>query len=98
MAHLASVPAQPDGKPASDGRTLDVAAAAKTGKHIDLLIAMRDRIAGTVADPDTSARDLAALTKRLSDVAKEIIELEEAERAGSGDTDADDQPLDVSSL
>ena len=51
----------------------------------DLLVATRDRIALAVDDPGTPARDLAALTKRLVDVSREIEaivarEREEAER------------------
>lgn len=49
----------------------NVAEAAK-GTPRELLIAMRDRIAVTVADPTCMARDLAALTKRLQDIANAI--------------------------
>lgn len=50
----------------------NVAEAAKNGTPRELLVAMRDRIAITVADPTCMARDLAALTKRLQDVANAI--------------------------
>lgn len=49
-----------------------VSQAATSGSHRDLLVAMRDRIAVAVEHPNTPARDLAALTKRLADVAREI--------------------------
>lgn len=49
-----------------------VAEAAKKGTPRELLVAMRDRVAETVTKPDCPARDLASLTKRLSDLAKEI--------------------------
>lgn len=53
-------------------RKLDVAQAAESGDHRSLLVAMRDRIAQTVRNPDCPPRDLAALTRRLQDIAKEI--------------------------
>jgi len=62
---------QPDEAPAKKER-LTVAQAAATGDHRALLVAMRERIARTVSDPDCPPRDLAALTRRLQDIAKEI--------------------------
>lgn len=67
-----------------------VAQAAATGDPKVLLIAMRDRIARTVSDPDCPPRDLAALTRRLQDIAKELDALElrakqeASENVGSG--------------
>ena len=49
-----------------------VSEAAKTGDHRSLLVAMRDRIAVAVSNPECPPRDLAALTRRLQDIAKEI--------------------------
>ena len=49
-----------------------VTEAAKSGSTRDLLVAMRDRIAVAVEDPNTPARDLAALTKRLTETVKDI--------------------------
>ena len=37
---------------------------------------MRERIAQTVSNPDCPPRDLAALTRRLQDIAKEIEALD----------------------
>jgi hypothetical protein len=54
-----------------------VATAASTGTHLDLLKAMRDRIALEAADPACAARDLAALTNRLQGIAKDIVAIEE---------------------
>jgi hypothetical protein len=64
-------------------RPLSVAQAAATGEHRALLVAMRERIAQTVSDPDCPPRDLAALTRRLQEIAKEIsaIDLQAAEEA-----------------
>lgn len=56
-----------------------VSAAAKSGDHRALLVAMRDRIAATVAKPDCPPRDLASLTRRLQDIAKEIESIDARE-------------------
>lgn len=53
-----------------------VAQAAKTGSQKSLLVAMRDRIAETVSDPKCPPRDLASLTKRLQDIARDIAALD----------------------
>lgn len=63
-----------------------VAQAAANGSHRDLLVAMRERIARTVSDPDCPPRDLASLTRRLQDIAKEIeaLDLRAKEEANEG--------------
>lgn len=53
-----------------------VAQAAREGTPRELLAAMRDRIAVAVENPNTPARDLAALTKRLMEVVREIEALD----------------------
>ena len=60
---------KPDDKPA---RAKTVSEAADTGTTRELLVAMRARIAKAVEDPNTPARDLAALTKRLVEVVRDI--------------------------
>jgi hypothetical protein len=55
---------------------LTVAEAAESGSRLELLVAMRDRVASAVSDPNCPPRDLAALTRRLQDIAKEIDQLE----------------------
>ena len=59
-----------------------VAEAAKLGQR-DLLVSMRDRIAEAVSDPKCPPRDLASLTKRLQDIARDVAVL---------DAQADNQP------
>ena len=49
-----------------------VTEAADGGTTRELLVAMRARIAKAVEDPNTPARDLAALTKRLVEVVRDI--------------------------
>lgn len=79
----------PDEKPAP--QKLNVSQAAESGDHRALLVAMRDRIAKTVADPDCPPRDLAALTRRLQEIARELATLDaRAEDEGevlAGDVD-----------
>lgn len=58
---------------------MNVAEAAKSGTEMDLLIAIRDRLADAVADPDCPKRELASLSLRLTNVVKEIKALESAD-------------------
>ena len=75
-----------------------VAEAAKTGDHKALLIAMRDRIAVTVADTDCPPRDLAALTRRLNEIAKELRALELAEEQEADESVPDDEEFDAATV
>lgn len=78
---------------------LSVAQAAATGDHRSLLVAMRERIARTVSDPDCPPRDLAALTRRLQDIAKEVeaidlrMKQEVDENATAPDEEWDEEAL-----
>lgn len=89
----------PDEKPERK-RNPSVIEAAESGDHRQLLIAMRERIARTVNNPDCPPRDLAALTRRLQDIAKEIEILDlraKEEAAQDGGTSADEQ-FDASAI
>lgn len=74
-------------------RKATVAEAADSGDHRALLVAMRERIARTVTNPDCPPRDLAALTRRLQDIAKEIevIDLRAKEEAREDGVSADEK-------
>ena len=61
-------------------KPLTVTDAASIGTHTDLLVAMRARVATAVQDPNTPARDLAALTRRLMEIAKDIEAMDAQER------------------
>lgn len=69
-------------------QTVDLAAA--SGDHLALLVSMRDRIAKAVASPDCPPRDLASLTRRLQDIAKDIATIkrqaEQEGKSGGGDS------------
>jgi hypothetical protein len=64
-----------------------VTSAASEGSMRDLLVAMRDRVAKDVENPNTPARDLAALTRRLLEITKEIEAID-----AKGDQDVDHAP------
>lgn len=76
-----------------------VADAAANGTRREMLIATRDRIAKTVDNAKTPPRDLAALTRRLMDVANEIdaidtaAEQEDRERQASPDEKWDESAI-----
>jgi len=76
-----------------------VAQAAAEGSHLELLVAMRDRIAKAVSSEDCPPRDLAALTRRLQDVAAEIKALKDAEDADADrDEDEGGDAFDASAI
>jgi len=90
----------PDETPAALEEKLSVAQAAATGDHRKLLVAMRERISQTVSDPKCPPRDLAALTRRLQDIAKEIESLDlRAKEEGADAADAaEDEAWDEAAL
>ena len=81
---------EPGEKPAVK---MSVAQAAASGDHRSLLVAMRERIATTVSNPDCPPRDLAALTRRLQDISKEIeaIDLRAREEGADAADVAEDE-------
>lgn len=72
-------------------RPKTIAEAAKSGSEKDTLMALRDRLAKAVDSDTTPARDLAALSKRLTDVMKDLkaFEQAESEEAVGGDVPDD---------
>lgn len=73
--------------------------AASKGTKRDLLVAMRDRIAKTVEDPKCPPRDLASLSRRLMEIAREIelAKLEDEETSGAKH-ESPDEAFDASAL
>ena len=74
---------------------LTVTVAAASGTPRQLLVAMRDRVAQAVEDKKTAPRDLAALTRRLREIARDIeaIDAKDAGEADSADvSDAKFEP------
>lgn len=66
-------------------KQMTVTGAAKEGDRRDLLTAMRERVAQAVEDGATPARDLAALTRRLMEIAREIEAIDAREHEESED-------------
>ena len=80
-------------------KILSVTEAAKSGTARELLEATRDRIAVAVENPNTPARDLAALTKRLMETVRELeaIDARESEEAG-GVGEVEDGEFDAEAI
>lgn len=74
---LKAVPDEPP-TPAPEPVPASVKSAA-AGSYRDLLIALRDNIAGQI-DAGIQARDLAALSRRLLEISKELEALDAAEK------------------
>ena len=73
--------------------------AASVGTRRDLLVAMRARVAAAVADLNTPARDLAALTRRLMEIAKDIEAIDAAvEQEGRDGQATPDEQWDESAI
>lgn len=79
-------------------KQLTVTKAASDGDRLDLLVAMRARVATAVEDPNTPARDLAALTRRLMEIAKDIEVLQSAAEHEDHDEAIDDDAFDASAI
>jgi hypothetical protein len=92
----------PDEKPAPkmSARAKTVTQAATGGTTRELLVAMRDRTAVAVEDPNTPARDLAALTKRLMEIVREIeaLDARTAEEAKDDAAEVEDGEFDASAV
>lgn len=89
----------PDDAPVKAKKSSSVSQAAASGDHRELLVAMRTRIARAVSDPDCPPRDLAALTRRLQDIAKEIESIDQAARQeAEGVGSVEDDSFDISAI
>ena len=62
-------------------KPVTVQSAAEGGSRRELLVALRSRIATGIDNASTPARDLAALSLRLLDIARELELLDAAEKA-----------------
>ena len=75
-----------------------VTKAASEGSRRELLVAMRARVATAVEDPNTPARDLAALTRRLMEIAKDIEAIDLAEQEDASGAATPDESWDASAI
>ena len=89
---------EPGEKPAAP-RSMTVASAAAEGTELELLIAMRDRVAVAVTDPNCPSRELAALTRRLREITKDIEALVVRAREEAADAaEAPDEEWDAEAI
>ena len=80
-------------------RPKTITQAASKGTHRELLVAMRDRIAKTVESTDCPPRDLASLSRRLMEIAKDIEQLDLAdEQEGGTSGSVEDEAFDASAI
>ncbi len=87
------------GETAPPTKPKTVTEGASGGTTRDLLVAMRDRIAVAVENPNTPARDLAALTKRLTETVKEIEAIDAREQQeGERGAEVEDGDFDASAV
>lgn len=84
-----------DDKPA---RPLSLTEAAEANDTRAMLVASRHRIAVAVEDPNTPARDLAALTKRLMETAREIAAIDARELEAEAHADVEDGKFDAAAI
>ena len=75
-----------------------VTAAAAAGSRRELLVSVRDRVAIAVEDPNTPARDLAALTRRLMEIAKDIEAIDVKESGESQSAEVTDEDFDAEAI
>ena len=73
---------------------MTIVEAAEDGSTRDLLVAMRTRIAQAVGDHETPARDLAALTKRLVEVVRDIEAIDAREEEAESHAEVNDGEFD----
>lgn len=98
--HVVKPSSNPAHEPAKADQTMSVTEAAFTGSQLDLLKAMRARIARALDDPKTSPVALAALANRQLDIVREIEALEKSaeEEARERSEAIPDEPWDASKI
>lgn len=85
----------PDERPV---RALSVIEAAATGTTRELLVAMRGRIAAAVQDVNCPPRDLAALTRRLHEIVRDIEAIDARAEDEQTRTSVTDAPFDAAAI
>lgn len=85
-------------EPAPQAKRKTVSEAADQGTTRELLVATRTRIAKAVEDPNTPARDLAALTKRLFEVVRDIEAIDARDEQEGPPGAVEDEEFDASAI
>ena len=89
----------PGEKPPAPLKPKSIVQAAEEGSRLELLRALRLRLARAVQDPECPPRDLAALTRRLDDLAKQVEGLElAAQQEDRERVDVDDEDWSAEAL
>lgn len=86
------------GEKAAPSKPKSVSEAAEKGTTRELLVAMRTRIAKAVEDSETPARDLAALTKRLFEVVRDIEAIDAREDEAGNSGELPDEAFDAAAI
>ena len=80
-------------------RPLSITEAADAGDHRELLVAMRGRLARSVEDLNCPPRDLAALSRRLQDINRDIEAIDaKAKQEAREDATVADEGWDAEAL
>lgn len=87
-----------DEKPPAPAKPKTVTEAAKGGTTRELLAATRDRIAVAVEDPNTPARDLAALSKRLMETVRDIEAIDARTEEAESHATVEDGKFEASAI
>lgn len=88
----------PDEKPERKTPTT-VAEAVESGTQREQLVAMRTRIAKAIDDPNIRGADLAALSRRLLEISREIDAIDVAEKQEAAeDVQVADEAFDAEAL
>ena len=77
--------------PPAARRAKTITEAAAAGNQLELLIALRERVARAVEDPNCPPRDLASLSRRLQEINRDIEAIVARERQEAAE-DASSQP------
>ena len=76
-----------------------IAEAAAEGTQRQLLEKLRERLAKSLDDPTTMARDLASLSRRLLEISREIDAIDVADRQEANESDeVADEAFDASAI
>jgi len=86
------------GETAAPVKIMSVLEAAEAGDRLEELRAMRRRIAKTLDEPNTPARDLAALSRRQIELGKEIDVLEARAREEGQRAAVSDEAFDAEAI
>jgi len=86
-------------KPADKVTPSTVTAAVESGSQRDQLVAMRARIAKAIDDPNIRGADLAALSRRLLEIGREVDAIDVAAKQEAAENDeAADEAFDSSAV